>query len=62
MYKKIDIFLNGVYICSTNQSKTCKEAIEKIKKAGKIFVASIPSGIAFKIKEGDKIKAFYSKR
>jgi hypothetical protein len=31
MYKKIDIFQNGKYLCSTNWSKTCKEAISKIK-------------------------------
>lgn len=26
LYKKIDIFWCDEYICSTNQSKTCKEA------------------------------------
>lgn len=25
-YKKIDLFFNGDYLCSTNQSKTCKAA------------------------------------
>ena len=28
-YKKIDLFFNGDYLCSTNQSKTCKEAKTK---------------------------------
>ncbi len=28
LYKKIDMFFNGDYICSTNQSKTCKQAIQ----------------------------------
>jgi hypothetical protein len=28
-YKKIDIYVNGVYVCSTNWAKTCKEAKEK---------------------------------
>lgn len=32
MYKKINIYYKGVYICSTNQSKTCKEAKEKFIK------------------------------
>ena len=27
--KKIDIFVNGIYKCSTNWSKTCKEAKHK---------------------------------
>lgn len=32
MNKKIDIFVNGHYFCSTKWSKTCKEAIVSIKK------------------------------
>ena len=27
LYKKIDLFFNGDYVCSTNQSKTCKQAV-----------------------------------
>jgi len=27
--KKIDIYYNNNYVCSTTQSKTCKEAKEK---------------------------------
>lgn len=33
MNKKIDLFFNGSYLCSTTQSKTCKEAKEKYLKA-----------------------------
>lgn len=60
MFKKIDIYLNGGYLCSTNQSKTCKEAIQKIKDKKQVFIAGIPSK-TIDIKEGDKITAFYSK-
>ena len=28
---KIDIYVNGMYQCSTDQSKTCKEAASKWK-------------------------------
>jgi hypothetical protein len=28
-YKKIDLYFMGDYLCSTNQSKTCKEAVNK---------------------------------
>lgn len=28
-YKKIDIFISGVYVCSTNWAKNCKQAKEK---------------------------------
>lgn len=27
--KKIDLYFNGDFLCSTNQSKTCKDAIKK---------------------------------
>ena len=27
---KIDLFIDGTYYCSTDQSKTCKEAIDKL--------------------------------
>jgi hypothetical protein len=29
LYKKIDLFYNGDYLCSTNQAKTCREARTK---------------------------------
>lgn len=29
---KIDLFLNGSYVCSTDQSKTCKQAKETYLK------------------------------
>ena len=39
-YKKIDIYLNGKYKCSTTWSKTCREAIrgyiEKHNPQGKV--------------------------
>ncbi len=33
MYKKIDIFENGKYLCSTHWSKTCKEAKSSVLKS-----------------------------
>lgn len=33
---KIDIYLNGVYWCSTDQSKTLKNAVARIKEAYKL--------------------------
>ena len=61
MYKKINIFLNGAYLCSTNQAKNCKEAKEKIKAKKQIYLARRHNKI-IEIKEGDKITAFYDKR
>lgn len=28
-YRKIDLYYAGDYLCSTNQSRTCKEAVKK---------------------------------
>lgn len=33
-YPKINIFVNGVYRCSTNWAKTCKEARERFIEKG----------------------------
>ncbi len=30
LYRKIDLFFNGDYLCSTMQSKTCREARLKL--------------------------------
>ncbi len=32
MYRKINLFKNGEYICSTTQRKTLKEAVQKFKE------------------------------
>lgn len=29
LYKKIDLYFSGKYVCSTNQSRTCREAVRK---------------------------------
>lgn len=31
-YKKIDIFVDGNYVCSTTRSKTCKAAVSTFEK------------------------------
>jgi len=37
LYKKIDLFYQGDYVCSTMQSKTCREAKERYLDACKRF-------------------------
>ena len=32
-YKKIDIYVNGKYYCSTKWSKTCREAVKNFIRA-----------------------------
>ena len=31
MFRKIDIYADGVHVCSTNQAKDCKEAEKRFK-------------------------------
>lgn len=62
MYRKINIYLNGAYLCSTNQAKTCKQAKERIQESQFVEVASVPRAKIYEIKKGDKITAFYAKR
>lgn len=40
---KIDLFLNGAYLCSTEQSKTCKEA--KKRYSDRFFNGKTPAGL-----------------
>lgn len=39
--KKINIFVNGKYICSSLKYKTCKKAVEEIKANGVIKWAGL---------------------
>ena len=39
--KKINVFVNGKYICSSFKYKTCKQAVEDIKSKGCIEWAGL---------------------
>lgn len=39
--KKINVFVNGKYICSSFKYKTCKQAVEDIKSKGYIDWAGL---------------------
>lgn len=41
MSKKINIFVNDKYICSSLKYKTCKEAKEAVYKAGFYLLADV---------------------
>ena len=63
--RKIDIYLNGAYMCSTDQAKTCKEAIERIRmkvaNVPGLSVASIPHK-SYEIKQTDTLRASYASK
>ena len=33
LYKQIDLYFGGDYVCSTKQAKTCKDAVKKLIEA-----------------------------
>lgn len=59
--KKIDLYINGIYICTSQKYKTCKEFSEKVKKDGFVRWASIPVDGFYKIKETDKVVCHFQK-
>jgi len=58
MYRKIDIYLNKEYVCSTNKFPTCKAAVQRIRADQKIFVANDKM---YYVCEYDNLRAVYSK-
>lgn len=44
MFKKIDLLFNGDYVCSTNQSRTCREAVKKYLASCE-WMKHTPSGL-----------------
>jgi hypothetical protein len=47
--RKIEIFVNGVYMCTTTQSKTCREAREKFLRANPQYASA-------------RVQAFFEKK
>ena len=61
--KKINLFVNGKYVCSSNRYRTCKEFESKIKSAGVIsWAGADPVRLErLELKTADKIKARFEK-
>lgn len=57
--RKIDIYLNGHYLCSTNRFKRCKDAVESVRKTEEVTVASCPS-FRRKIMPTDIVRAWFA--
>lgn len=55
MYKKIDIFADGKYVFSTNDSKTCKAAVERVLEC----IEKHPASYGFL--KGKKLTALFDK-
>lgn len=61
MNKKINVFLNGKYIYSTNTYKRCKDAIASLLNERSVTVVSVPANKYYEIKDGDKVTAFFDR-
>ena len=59
-FNKIRVYKNKEYIYTTNEFKTCKEAVEDCRSRKKIKVSSIPDYVVT-INESDKITARFKK-
>ena len=58
MNKTIRVYINGIYIFSTNKYKTCKECIKDIRNTKHLYITSIPDRY-ITVYEYDRVKASY---
>lgn len=59
--KKIDLYINGEYICTSTRYKTCKEFKEKVLKDGFVCWVSILGNKNLRVKVNDKIICKFQK-
>ena len=59
--KKIDLYINGIYICTSQKYKTCKDFKEKVLKDGFICCASIPVNKFYRINPEYKVSCKFQK-
>lgn len=58
--RKINLYINGDYICSSNCYHTCREFADRVKKDRKIVVASISDRVIY-IEDTDRVIAHFAK-
>lgn len=59
--KKINLYINGEYMCSSFRYSRCRDFIDRVIKDKKIVVvASIPDRVIY-IKDTDRVTAHFAK-
>jgi len=61
--KKINLYVNGKYICSTMQSKTCREAVPRFKMEPRYAGMTGPNKlgmVAYMVHGSDSVTARYA--
>lgn len=61
MYRKIDVFVNGVYEFSTTHYRTCRDVVRHIRAVKHLCIASLPHDRYITVYDYDKVVACYSK-
>lgn len=61
MYRKIDVFVNGVYEFSTTHYRTCRDVVRHIRAVKHLCVGSYPDYRYIFVCDYDKVVARYSK-
>ena len=61
MYRKIDVFINGVYEFSTNHYRTCHDVVRHIREAKHLCITSLSHDRYITVYDYDKVVARYSK-
>lgn len=61
LFKKIDLFFAGDYLCSTNQARTCKEAREKYVSSLINRMPNVSNTEFYIVRNPKQIKARFSK-
>lgn len=61
MYKKIDVYVNGIYQYTTTKFKRCKDAIRDARQTKHIIIASVPKNKYLTIYDYDKVTAHFSR-
>ena len=61
MNRKIDVYVNGVYMFSTTQYENCKRVVNHIRATKHIVIASVPENKYLTVYDYDTIRARYAK-
>ena len=62
MNKVIEISLNGQYLASTTQSKTCREAVQRVREIAKHGSFTVVGRGLVSISESDKVTANFKRQ
>lgn len=59
--RKINVYVNGEYLFSTNRYERCKDVLKYVKNRNKIIIASVPKDKEYIYNGKDNIKAYFER-